>query len=404
MARIARPKPPLSRTWTPDAEVGGLYKVTQPSGKESGHIRYRGFDGRSRNYKIGDYGKLSAKDMRQLAKKAFYSIANGIDPGEEKKRLRIAARTPVDADLVEKVAVEFIKRHVPHLATSTQRAVVNIVNKNILPMWRGRKLSSITKVDVHALLDTISDRGAPIMANRTFAWLQVLCNWAIGRGLIEINPCNGVKRSTPEPPRDRTLDDSELVELWGAAAKLTQPFGQYVKILALTGQRSHEVSDMEQAELDLSKRIWVIPARRTKNGREHTVPLSELACSIIEPLLRFHQGGTFVFSLTGSRAMQGHHIVKRDLDALLPQEMPPWHLHDLRRTAASGMARLGVNQQVVEKLLNHVSGSFRGIVSVYQQHDYLREKTNAVERWAEHIERIIHGEADDNVVRFTHGK
>jgi integrase len=394
--RIAHPKPPQKRKEIPDTEIGGLYKIAQPSGKESFGYRYR-FHGRSRKLTLGDASKLSVKDARLLARKAYLSVANGIDPGEEKKLSRISTRTPVDLDLVEKVVAEFIKRHVPHLATSTQRQVIGIMNRDILPAWRGRKLSAISKADIHILLDRISDRGSPIAANRALAWFRVLCNWGVGRGLVDVNPCNGVARPEPEAPRERVLSDDELAALWDAADVLTRPFGPYVKTLVLTGQRSHEVSDMEWPELDLVNRVWTLPARRAKNAREHTIPLSELACTILESIPRL-SGSPFVFTLRGVRPIQGHHLVKRRLDELLPSEMEPWTFHDVRRTVASGMARLGINLPTIEKLLNHISGSFKGIVSVYQRHDYAEEKRRAMALWAQHIADIVIGEADDNIV------
>jgi integrase len=402
MARVARPTPPPKRRETPDSEVGGLYKITQPSGRESWSYRYR-FHGRPRKLTIGDADKLSVRDARILAREAYLKVARDTDPGEEKKAARVAARTPEDLDLVERVVVEFTKRHLPHLAPSTQSAVTRILNKNVLPQWGGRRLSSIRKADVHVLLDKISDRNAPVMANRVFSWIVVLCNWAVGRGLIEVNPCNGISRPEPETPRERVLDNNELVALWRAAGGLTEPFGSYVRFLMVTGQRVRECGDLEWIEIDLDSRIWTLPGRRAKNGREHTVPLSGLATELLEPLPLPHRDSRFVFTLTGSNPIYGNHLSKRRLDDLLPKEMEPWTFHDIRRSVATGMAGLGISQQVVEKILNHVSGSFRGIVSVYQRHSYAEEKRHAMERWAQHLEDIV-CEERDKVVPIRHDR
>jgi integrase len=292
---------------------------------------------------------------------------------------------------------EFIKRHLPHLAPATQRQVTGILNRDIVPAWRGRKLSTITRAEVHGFLDRITDRGSPMMANRALSWLKVMCNWAVGRGLIETNPCNGVSRPEPETPRDRTLSDDELAALWDCADALTKPFSEFVKVLILTGQRLNEVAAMELAEVDLAKKTWTLPARRAKNGREHVIPLAEITCEILASLPH-HYDSPFFFTLRGSRPISGFALIKNNLDDLLPTEMEPWVFHDLRRTIASGMARLGVNLPTIEKLLNHISGSFRGIVSVYQKYDFGDEKRRAVDLWAQHIDRIVSREADDNVV------
>lgn len=154
-------------------------------------------------------------------------------------------------------------------------------------------------------------------------------------------------------------------------------------------------------ELDLDHRVWTLPARRAKNGVEHKVPLSELAAAIIGGIQRHYQS-PYVLTVNGRNSITSHTCIKRRLDELLP-ELPPWTFHDIRRSVATGMARLGVQLPVVERLLNHVSGSFRGIVGIYQKHDFAKEKIAAVEVWAQHIETLLDREAD-NVVPIRHGR
>ena len=398
---ILNAKPTQARYELGDDEVRGLRIQICPSGYRSFVFRYH-FGNRGRKLSIGRYPEIGLKDARNLARKAYLDVAQGVDPAAEKKAARIKARTPADLDLIEKVVDQFLKRHVPHLAPATQRQVTRIMVKEIVPAWRGRKLSSITKAEAHHLLDAISDRGSPVSANRTLDWLKVMANWAAGRGLIETSPFAGITSPEPEVSRDRVLDDDELAAFWQAADNLEQPYGFFVRMLILTAQRRNEVSDMCWAEIDLERRIWTLPARRAKNGIEHRIPLSEAACSILASVQR-HYGSDYVFSITGRNPIRGHQHIKSRLDELLP-EMQSWVFHDLRRTAASGMARLGVQLPVVEKLLNHTSGSFRGIVAVYQKHDFAKEKAAAAETWARHIETIVNGEAVDNIVPIRHGR
>jgi integrase len=169
--------------------------------------------------------------------------------------------------------------------------------------------------------------------------------------------------------------------------------------LILTGQRLREVSEMEWKEIDLNAKLWTLPGKRAKNGAEHTIPLSDLAAEILKALPRI-DGSSFVFTINGRNPIRGTHQAKRRIDKLAP-EIAPWVLHDIRRTVASGMARLGINLPVIEKLLNHVSGSFAGIVGVYQRHSFADEKRAALQTWARHVEAIVSGETAANVVELA---
>jgi integrase len=187
------------------------------------------------------------------------------------------------------------------------------------------------------------------------------------------------------------LSDDELCVVWQAADKLGGPFGALVKFLILTGQRRDEAAGMRWSELDLDSRLWTIGKERTKNGRTHDVPLSPQAVVIIGSLARI-AGSDFVLTTTGKAPASDYSKKKRQIDALLPGDTPAWRLHDIRRTVASGMARLGVNLPIIEKVLNHRSGSFGGIVGVYQRHDFAAEKRLALQAWGAHLEQIVSGQ------------
>ena len=147
---------------------------------------------------------------------------------------------------------------------------------------------------------------------------------------------------------------------------------------------------MSWGELDLEAKVWTLPAARAKNHQEHTVPLSGLTVEILRAMPRI---GEFVFSFTGSGPISAFDLIKKRLDRLMPPSTAPWVLHDIRRSVASGMARLGVNLPVIEKILNHVSGSFAGIVGVYQRHSFADEKRSALELWSRHVAAVVNGEA-----------
>src|SRR5580704_11125495 len=390
-------KPGASRREIPDGGVRGLYLQIFPSGKASWAFRYR-FGGRTRKLTIGASPEIGLKDARDLARAAHLQIASGEDPGAAKQAARTAIKALPARDMVEKVAAQFLARHVKNLAAATRIEVGRIIAKEILPTFRGRRLSEIKRPDVIEWLDGIVDRPAPIAANRALSWLKGLCNFAVERGVLDVSPIAGIKPPAAETARDRVLSDDELKAVWEAADALDPVYAGFIKLLVLTGQRLREVSEMEWKEIDLDAKLWTLPAARAKNSIEHAISLSDQAIEILKALARI-AGSDFVFTINGRNPIRGTHLVKRRIDALAPS-IPTWVLHDIRRTVASGMARLGVNLPVIEKLLNHVSGSFAGIVGVYQRHSFADEKRAAMAAWARHVETIVSGEAAANVVEL----
>jgi len=388
-------RPSADRREIPDAHMPGLYLVVQPSGARSWAVRYR-HHGQSRKHTLGSYPALGLKDARELGAKALRAVAEGRDPGREKFLARTAK-----ADSVDHVVEEFLERHVrrsnrPRTAQGTER----LLRQHVLPRWRGRLVHEITRRDVLKILDHVVDGGAPIAANRTFAAVRKFFNWCVARDILAASPCAGVKPPTAERARDRVLNDDELRLVWAAADKLGGTFGPLVKLLALTGQRRDEVARMRWEEVDIENRLWTLPAERTKNNKPHEVPLSKAALAILQNVPSV-AGSPFVLTTNGGASpISGYSIGKRRIDALLPADMPPWRLHDLRRTCASGLARLGINLPVIEKVLNHSSGSFAGIVGVYQKHSFADEKRAALEAWGNFVVALIEDKPGGKVLRL----
>jgi integrase len=387
---IATLNPAAERREIADRHMPGLYLIVQPSGAKSWAVRYR-YARRSRKHTLGPYPAIDLKAARDLAGKALRTVAEGRDPGREKR-----AAAP---DTVEAIARQFIERHCrrsnrPHTAAETQR----LIERNVLPRWRGRLARDITRRDILDVLDRVVDAGTPITANRTLAAVRKMFNWAVARDILLSSPCVGVKPPTAERARDRVLTDLELRNVWMAAGKIGGPFGALVHLLVLTGQRRDECARIEYAEVDLAGRLWVLPPGRVKTAKGHEVPLSELAVAILTALPRI--GDRYVLTTSGEVAVSGYSKGKKRLDALLPPDMPPWRLHDLRRSVASGMARLGINLPVIEKVLNHTSGSFRGIVGVYQRHSFADEKRRALDAWGAFVADLVSDHPQQNVVRL----
>ncbi len=391
-------KPGAVRREIPDSFLPGLYLIVQPSGARGWAVRYR-FHGQSRKFTLGSYPAIDLKAARELGARALRAAAEGRDPGREKITARAAK-----VDGVDRMVAEFLERHVRRSNRArTQEETERLFRLHILPRWRGRSIDSITRRDIIDTVDRVVDGGSPIAANRALTVVKTFFNWLVARDVLAVSPAQGVKPPTAEKSRDRVLGDDELRLVWQAADKLGGTFGPLVKLLALTGQRRDEVAGMRWDEVDLVTRLWTLPPARTKNNQPHEVPLSKAALAVLKNLPHV-AASPFVFTTNGGASpASGYSKNKRRLDALLPSDMPSWRLHDLRRTCASGMARLGVNLPTIEKVLNHASGSFAGIVGVYQRHSFADEKRQALEAWGSFVAALI----DDKPavkVRYPQGR
>ena len=363
-----------------DKLLPGLYLVVQPTGAKSWAVRYR-IAGRPRKHTLDAYPAIDLRAARDLAGEALRAVAKGRDPGREKLESRVVA-----PDTVAAVVRQFVELHCRrHNRPRHARETTRLLERNVLPRWRARLMRDITRRDVLGLLDRLVEDG-PITANRTLSAIRKLCNWAVSRDIITASPCAGVKPPTPERSRDRVLSDGELGAVWGAADNLGGTFGALVRLLILTGQRRDEVAGMRWREL--TGRTWTIARERVKNNEPHDVWLAEPTLAVLNGLPRIADSD-FVLTTTGKAPASDYSKKKRQLDALLPADMPAWRLHDIRRTVASGLARLGVNLPTIEKVLNHRSGSFGGIVGVYQRHDFAAEKRVALQRWSTHVQQIV---------------
>jgi integrase len=371
-------RPDTDRREVSDGHMPGLYLVIQPSGARSWAVRYR-HHGQSRKHTLGSYPAIGLKAARELGAKALRAVAEGRDPGREKTLARAT-----EPDSVDDVTARFLELHCRRLTRpKTARETERLLRSHVLSRWRGRPISSITRRDVLAVLDRIVEAGTPIEANRVLAAVRKLFNWAISRDIIASSPCVGVQRPAKEISRDRVLSDDEARALWTACDDVRAPRDALIKLLLLTGQRRREVTGMRWSEIDVETKTWTLPPERTKNGQRHEVPLSPQALALITARPRI-VGADLVFTTNGTSPTGGMSRVKRTLDASM-KPTTPWRLHDLRRTVASGMAKLGINLAVIEKVLNHTGGTFAGVAGVYQRYTFADEKRKALDAWADFI-------------------
>lgn len=260
-AAVERLKPnPGKRLEIPDGGLPSFYLIVQPSGAKSWAVRYRAGD-KPRKLTIGSYPALDLKTARDLAREALTRVATGHDPGREKAaRKRSAKDGGADRDLVKNAVTQFVERYARvNTREASWRMTERLLLGNVVPAWGERRIQDIARRDVIELLDKVVDRGAPILANRLLAAVRKMFGWLRGRGIVETNPCEGVKAPSPERSRDRVLSDDELRLLWLATTTIGEPFGPLVRMLILTGQRLREVGAMSDREIDTTGRLWTIP-------------------------------------------------------------------------------------------------------------------------------------------------
>jgi len=361
-----------------DIEVPGFGYRLRASGNATWIIRPPRKGGASRIFTLGTANVLTLTEAKAAARERLARATLGDDPHAARKQARKQAAVTVGA-----IVGRYIASAEKRLRPTTVYNMKNHLNVH----WKtlhGQPLSGVKKADVAARRDEIAEQYGPHAANRARAVLSGFFSWAIGEGLVEANPVVGTNKATAETARARVLSDAELVSVWKACED--DDFGRILKLLILTGQRRDEVAEMVWSELDLAGGVWSLPGERTKNHRPHDVPLSATALAILADAPRW-DGREFVFG-RGSGPFSGFGHAKARLDKRAGIQVP-WRIHDLRRTFATGAARLGVTIEVVERAINHTSGTFGGIVGVYQRHDYAREKRDAMDRWAAHVKALV---------------
>ena len=385
-----------------DTEISGFGVRLYPSGKKSFILSYRQ-DGTKRLYTIGQYGNITLEQARELARKKMGEVADGKDPLLVRK-----ARKKKNEWTVEKAFKDFLKKYA-QTHTKTWRETKRIFEKDVLPAIGRKPIDEIKKDDILKILNTIVDRNSGFMANKTLDAISSFLNWCVQRGLIEHSPAYQIKAPTRKRSRDRVLSDYELKEIWEACDTFNYPFGPLMHFLILTGQRRGEVAAMRWEDYDKEKKLWTLPRESTKSDRRHEVPLSDMAIEILENAPNL---GEYIFTNSGDYPFANFSRDKRELDSKLKAlraednqpPMPKWRIHDLRRTCASGMAGLEVFPHVVEKILNHTSGTISGVAAIYNRYQYAGEMRAALNLWDQNIRKILELEPSKSVIRIPKKK
>jgi len=332
-------------------------------------LRYR-MNGRQRFVTIGRHGMWTAETARTEAKRLLGLVASRVDPASE--RVRPAETFGAEID-------RYIERKRPALKPRSMVEVERHLSVQCKALHQLR-LAEINRRAIALTLGEIEAESGPVTRNRVRASLSAFFAYAIREGLLDVNPVTGTGVASEGPSRDRTLTQAEL----GAVVNALGPnqFGDIVRLLVLTAQRRDEIGGLRWSEVDFERGLIVLPPERSKNKRQHELPISTQVRAILE---RQPRNGEFVFG----RRWSSWSRPKAELDKGL-NGVQAWRLHDLRRTAATQMAELGILTHIIEAVLNHVSGHRAGVAGIYNRARYTDEMCNALQMWADRVDRLTH--------------
>ena len=388
-AKLAGLKPPeRGRVEIIDKVVPGLRVRIGASGIVSFIVRKR-IGSSIKNVTLGRYGpRFTLADARKAARTALSDLTAG-------KKV-VAVRR--DSLTVKSLWAEYV---LTKTGLRSHHEIIRTGEKHILPELGDRMADAVTRGEITRFIDGIR---APVMARLVHAQLSAFYTWAMPRlDKLESNPCRDAGRPSRPKARDRVLSDTELATLWRVVDAQAEPWRSAVQLIVLTGQRKSEVFEARRGEFDLQAGVWTIPAERAKNGATHIVPLSAPVKAVLEGIAAVNDS-KMLFPADGNPDRPASGIgkaverMRAGIRAELGDDVPQWSLHDIRRTVATGLQRLGIRFEVTEAVLNHVSGSKGGIAGVYQRHNWADEKRTALDAWATELQRILQGAKADNVV------
>ncbi len=367
---------------------------------------------------IGRHGSpWTAEKARERAADLLEMVRKGINPVDEFKR-----RTVEDLESKRVSAILAFDRYVDLFSTKYLDAnalrsaadIKSVFRRDLVPVFGSRSIASLRRAEISDCLDKISARSqsASIKAHK---WLRKLLSWAVDRGDLATSPMEAMSPPHRDGQRKRVLRGDELRAVWLASEAMGEPFGSFVKILLLTGQRLREVAGMHWSEIDLATSEWTIPGHRTKNGRDHLCHLSQQTVDILQqrfPSIENRAG--LVFSTTGITPISGFSKSKAKLDREIAnvlanlsnkfgslRSLNNWVYHDLRRSFSTGCQALKFPIEHTEACLNHVSGKRGGLAAIYQLHEYKAEKALVFDAWGRHVHSVVTG-ANSNVIPMLH--
>ncbi|MES3100627.1 tyrosine-type recombinase/integrase [Sphingomonas faeni] len=359
---------------------------------------------KTQTYTIGKYGSPWSPDAaREEARSLLDLVHRGIDPIAQRRTAEVAAE---QAALEERhyefdaFADRYIEEHVKANELRSLSDIQGTFDRDLRPFFKGKSVRQITKQDCKDLRSQIGLRSKSA-ANKAHKWLNAALMWGIEHDGLESSPMLGLKRPFKEGKRTRTFAEWEIALLWSVLPQLAWQFAMHMRILILTGLRLREVSGIRWEEIDLERKEWIIPGARTKNKRDHLVPILpvfERLLTTIEPNPELRSG--LLLTSNGRTAVSGFSKSKAEIDGLIAAALgenswrshgpfAPWVRHDTRRTLSTMCGEMSIPIAHAEALLNHVSGTLDGVAGTYWLYQYAKEKRQALTKWEKRLEKIM---------------
>jgi integrase len=387
--QTARPRPGESRSdFYDDTARGLILRVSED--RKAWSFMFTDAAGKRARTALGTYPATPLAAARGLALEAARHRQDGQDPRTALGNRGTGAMT------VAMLVDDFIERKVRTLRSAA--AIERRLRKNAVPIIGDVKLSELHRRDVARVIRPITERGAPVEAARVFEDVRAMVRWAVGEGLLDHNPVEGANKPNGNPPRERALSDDEIRHLWNVlptALPRSKAIQRVVRLCLIAGQRVGEISGMRVDELDLKRGLWSLPRERVKNKFAHEVPLSGPAIAVIKEALKdAGKGAEYVFPSNGG-SLPPHAVATTIRRAQKRFGISQWSAHDLRRTALTGMARLGIAPLTLGHVANHRSVTKAGTtLGIYVVDPHTEEKARALDLWAARLGAIVSGGAE----------
>jgi integrase len=344
-------------------------------------------DGKRARVGLGAYPALGLADARAKAIEAAGAAAEGGDP---RRTMKASASMSV-ADLVEAYI-----RDPRKVRLRTIDEIKRRLRRDVLPVIGDLRITELARRDARNVFEPIERSGKPVAARRAFEDIRAMLKWSVEHEYLPTNPFEGMRGPQINAPRERTLSDGEIEAVWHTLPKILPiSYQRIIQLCLITGQRLGEVSGMTRSELHFDRAEWHLPGSRTKNQAPHVVPLSGMAVRVITDALDEAPAGAALFPICGVTVSAAVSLAnKRGRFGI-----PPWSIHDLRRTALTGMARLGVAPIILGHVANHRTTTRAGVtLAVYSQYTYDKEKRLALDLWSERLTASIASSRSADVV------
>ena len=358
-----------------DKGTRGLQLRLSPSGIKTFSFVFR-LGSKMGRSTLGRYPDMDLKSARSKADEFRKFVTQGIDPRIEKRTKRTQREITV-----ELMTREFIETYSKPRNSSWKQAESNLRLYLSDPLG-ARPINEITRADIHQILDDLIARNKPTAANRALAHIRKFFGWLVERGYLEHSPADHIKPRHREQGRDKVLSDQEIKSIWNAAEAMSGPYRAWIKLLLLCGQRRVETACLRRSQIIEGN--WHLSSEDTKNKQPHIIPLSQQAKHLVGQLLE--QEGNYLIrsGRKGDSPVNGFSKAKLQIDRL--SGLADWKFHDIRRTVATNLTKLGVDRLILQKIINH---SESGVTQIYDRYSYMNEKREALQKWADRLDEIV---------------